>query len=181
MKPNTGDLKTKVRGSLIAIIQKDKLNVNVLPNMHSPPLEGNFWGKHGWDVKLATVQEYIRHMGYAEVADWLGSGQRSYSSTFWTLPLSIVNSCNILPSYGSKLSHWLFRLTLVRDLPQEPGKVPRPQTTRQRRQAPTTSQLRRLNSRHNGQWLMQCKRIWCCECSTKMQSNKNTTRVKNAT
>ena len=88
---NRGDLNTKVRGNLTAIIQKDKRNVNILPNMHSPSLGGgwgNFWGKHGKDVKLAIVQEYIRHMGYVEEADWLGSGQRSYSSTFWTLPLS---------------------------------------------------------------------------------------------
>jgi hypothetical protein len=56
--------------------------------MYSPSLEGNFWGKHGRDVKMATIQEYIRYMGYVEEADWLGSGQRSYSSTFWTLLLS---------------------------------------------------------------------------------------------
>jgi hypothetical protein len=47
-----------MKGNLIAIIWKGKQNVNILPNMHSQPLE------HGKDVKLDIIQKYIRHMGY---------------------------------------------------------------------------------------------------------------------
>ena len=85
---NRGNLKTKGRSNLTAIIQTDKRNVNILPNMHSPSLEDNFWEKDERDVKLAIVQEYITHMGYVEEADWLGSWQSSCSSTFSTLALS---------------------------------------------------------------------------------------------
>jgi hypothetical protein len=49
--------------------------------------------------------------------------------------------------------------------------VPPPQTTRQRRQTPSMSKLKRLDSRNNRHWLMQCKRIWCCVCYAK---NKET-------
>jgi hypothetical protein len=44
--------------------------------------------------------------------------------------------------------------------------VPWTQTTRQGRQAPSTTQIQRLDSRHNRHWLMQCKRILCHVCST---------------
>jgi hypothetical protein len=91
---------------------------------------------------------------------------------FHLLDLTIVNSCNILASYGSKLSHWQFRLTMVRDPPPAPGRVAPPQTTRQRRQAPSMIQVRTLNLRHNRHWLMQRKRIWCCVCSTKKQRTR---------
>ena len=39
-------------------------------------------------------------------------------------------------------------------------------TARQGRQAPSTSQLKRLDTRHNRHWFMQCKRIQCCVWST---------------
>jgi len=42
MKVKSGDLKTKLKGNLRAIVWKDKQNVNILTKMHSPPLEGNF-------------------------------------------------------------------------------------------------------------------------------------------
>ena len=42
---------------------------------------------------------------------------------------------------------------------------------RQGRQAPSISQLKRLDTRHNRHWLMQCKRIRCHVCSAK---NKET-------
>jgi len=105
---NRGYLKTEVRGNLTAIIQKDKWNVNILPNMHSPSLKRNFWGKHGQDVKPAIVQDYIRWLGYVEEADWFGSRQRSYSFTFWTLPLStaVIFSPLMVQNYHTDNSGW---------------------------------------------------------------------------
>jgi hypothetical protein len=43
---------------------------------------------------------------------------------FHFLDLSILNSCILLPSYGSKLSHRNFTLALVRALTEEGGRVP---------------------------------------------------------
>ena len=45
MKVKSGDLKTKLKGNLRAIVWKDKQNVNILTNMHSSPLEGSFCDK----------------------------------------------------------------------------------------------------------------------------------------
>ena len=90
---------------------------------------------------------------------------------FHLLDLTILNSLIILTYCGAKLSHQQFGLTLVRDQIHEARRVPRPQTTRQTKQAPSTSQLQRLDSRLNRHWFMQCKRIQCHMSSAK---NKET-------
>jgi hypothetical protein len=38
-------------------------------NMHSPPLEGNFYGDHGKAMKLAIIQDCNRHMGCVDKSD----------------------------------------------------------------------------------------------------------------
>ena len=62
MKMKRGDLKNKVKSYFTAIIWKDKQNVNILMNMHSPAVEGNFCDKHGKAMKLVIIQEYKRHV-----------------------------------------------------------------------------------------------------------------------
>jgi len=47
MKLKRDDLKTKMKGNMTAIVWKDKLHVNILTNMHSPTMEGNFCDEHG--------------------------------------------------------------------------------------------------------------------------------------
>jgi hypothetical protein len=59
MKLKSSDLKTKLKGNLRAILWKDKQNVNILTNTHSPPLEGNFCDEQGKAVKPAIIQDYI--------------------------------------------------------------------------------------------------------------------------
>ena len=54
---------------------------------------------------------------------------------------------------------------LVRDQMQELGRVPETQTTRQERQAPSISQLNRLDTRHKEHWPLEGKRTGCCACS----------------
>jgi hypothetical protein len=51
------------RGDLIAILWKEKRNVNMLRNMRCPPAEGNFCDEYGKVLKPAIVQDYNRHMG----------------------------------------------------------------------------------------------------------------------
>jgi hypothetical protein len=121
-------------------------------------------------------------MGYVGKSDHV---MNSYTISRWTwkwtkktffhlLDLTILNSTIILASCGSKLSHWQFRLSLVWDLIQEGGRVPRSQAARWRVWAPSKSQLKRLDSRHNRCWLMQCKSFQCLLCSAKI----NETRTK---
>ena len=59
-KMKMGYLKTKVKGNLTAIVWKDKQNVKILTNMHSPPLEGNFCDERGKAVKLAIIHNCNR-------------------------------------------------------------------------------------------------------------------------
>jgi len=55
MKLKRDDLKTKVKCNITAIAWKDKLNVNILTNMHSPTLKCNFCDERGKAVKLAII------------------------------------------------------------------------------------------------------------------------------
>ena len=50
-------------------MRKEKQNVDILTNMHSPPSEGNFCDEQGKAVKPAIVQDYNRHMGYLNKSD----------------------------------------------------------------------------------------------------------------
>jgi hypothetical protein len=59
MQLKRGDLKTKVKGNLTATLWKDKQNVNILTNMHSPLLQGNFCDEHGKALKPAITQDYL--------------------------------------------------------------------------------------------------------------------------
>jgi hypothetical protein len=78
-----------VKGNLTARVWKDKRNVNMLMNMHHPPVEGNFCDEHGNTLKPAVVQDcytlYVgksNHMTNMLSADGCGSGQRNCSFTY---------------------------------------------------------------------------------------------------
>ena len=127
-----GDLKTKVKGDLTAIVWKVEQNVRILANLHSLPSEGNFYDERGKAVKPALIQDYNRHMGYADKFDHM---MNSYSSSRWTwkwtkklffhlMDLTILISFIFLASCGSKLSHRQFGLILLRDLIQQAERVP---------------------------------------------------------
>jgi hypothetical protein len=69
LKLKQGDIKTRVRRNLTAMIWKDKRDVNMLTNMHHPPAEGNFCDEHRNTLKLAIIHAYNRHMGYKNQID----------------------------------------------------------------------------------------------------------------
>jgi len=111
IKLKRGNLKNKVKGNLTATVWKEKWNINVLTNTHSPLLEGNFCDGHRKAVKPAITQDYIyhRHMGYVEKSDCM-SNSNSISRWIWIwtkkmffhlLDLTILNSFIILASCGS--------------------------------------------------------------------------------
>lgn len=54
-KVKHGGIETRVRGDVIAIVQKDKRDVKMLKNIHCPPAEGNFCHEYGYALKPATV------------------------------------------------------------------------------------------------------------------------------
>jgi hypothetical protein len=94
--------KMKLKGNLTAIVWKDKQNVNIQMDIHSPPLEVNFCDKHRKAVKPAIIQDYLDTWDMWKIlttlrnltlsAHRLGNGHRSYSSIFWILPFSTALS-----------------------------------------------------------------------------------------
>jgi hypothetical protein len=77
-----GDLKTRVRGDLTSIVQKDKQNVKMLTNMHHSPAEGNFCDEHGNALRPAIVQDYNGHEGYVDKSDRM-TNSNSISRHIW--------------------------------------------------------------------------------------------------
>jgi hypothetical protein len=90
-----GDILSRTRDDLTAMVWRDKRDVCVLTNMHNPPaIEGNFCDEHGNALKPQIIQDYNQHMGYVDKGDngppvtqsngGHGSGQKNYFSTCWT-------------------------------------------------------------------------------------------------
>jgi hypothetical protein len=88
-----GDIRTRVRGNLTAMVWKDKKNVNMLTNIHHPTAESNVCDEHGNTLKPAVVQDHNKHMEYVDKSDHMtnipsadgpGRGQRNCSFTHWT-------------------------------------------------------------------------------------------------
>jgi len=80
-------------------------------------------------VNLAIIQDCNRHVDKSDhvtniysISRWTWKWTKTLYFLF--LGLTILYSFIILTSCGSKLSHCHFRLTLVRDLIQESGRVP---------------------------------------------------------
>ena len=108
MKLKSGDLKTKVKSSMTAIVWKDKWNVNIMMNMHSPPLDSNFCDEDGKAVKPAIIQDHNRLKGNVDKSVCM-THSYSISRQIWKwtkkilihlLDFTILNSCIILTSCG---------------------------------------------------------------------------------
>jgi hypothetical protein len=151
MKMKCGDIKTKVSSNFTVTVWREKWNVNILTNMHSPPARGKFCDQHGKALKLTIAQDFVTDTWgtWANLTAWWtipladrpGIRQRSYFSVLRTLMFSL--SFIIFASCGSKLSHLLFRLTLERTLLQEMTEMPQPVITRQWRQALSNQQIKK--------------------------------------
>jgi hypothetical protein len=60
LKLKQGDIKTREKGDLTAIVWKDKRNINMFTNMHCSPAEGNLFHKN---KEMST--EFKCSKGYA--------------------------------------------------------------------------------------------------------------------
>jgi len=69
IKAKKGDIVMLVRGNRSIIHWKDKRDVYVLTNMHTPPVEGNFCDESGHAVKPHVTEDYNAHMGYVDKLD----------------------------------------------------------------------------------------------------------------
>jgi len=124
LKMKRGDIVTHVRGSLRAVRWKDRRDVYILTNMHSPPVEGNFTDDSGNAIKPCVAEDYNAYMGFVVKADRMvnsyGIAQRTWK---WTKKLfshltdmTILNAFIIHKSSGGKMTHKSFREVLAWDL-----------------------------------------------------------------
>jgi hypothetical protein len=81
------------------------------------------------------------------------------------LDIAILNSFIILPSCGPKLSHKLFRMTLVRDQIQTSGGASTSDHTT-RKTSPTISQLKDMTQHNNGLWNVREFGVMCVMLKT---------------
>jgi len=66
-----GDIATWVRGNIRAVRWKDRRDMYILTNMHTPPVEGNFTQESGQAIKPCVVEDYNAYMGFVDKSDRL--------------------------------------------------------------------------------------------------------------
>jgi len=181
LKPKTlrlkrGDIRVRTRGDLMAVVWKDQRDVCLVTNIHDPPREGNYHDEHGNAIKLAIVADYSRHMGHVDNADRMANSYKASHRTwkwtkklfFYLLDLAIVNGYILLSSCGwKKISHRDFHLTLIREMLARSGHEPRPSMPVER-PSPASTNIRRMETRHNKHWPGRNPKQWCCRvCSAR--------------
>ena len=96
----------------------------MLTKIHDPQ-EGNFRDEQGNAIKLETVADYDRHMGYVDKGDRMANSYSISCCTwewknklfFHLFDLAILNSYIVLSSYsGKNISHRNFQFTLLRNV-----------------------------------------------------------------
>ena len=169
-----GDIATPVRGTLRAVHWKDRQDVYILTNMHTPPVEGNFTHESGQAIKPRVVEDYSAYMGFVDKSDRMvnsyGIGRRTWKWTkkrfFHLTDMTILNAFLILKSCGGKMMHKHFREILVRELiihSQEQNATV--SGVSRGRPSPTASQLSRLEVKHSQHWPAKGKQRRCRVCS----------------
>ena len=165
-----GSIWVRTWGNLTAIQWMDKWDVCMLTKIHDPQ-EGNFCDEQGNAIKLETVADYDRHMGYVDKGDRMANSYSISCCTwewknklfFHLFDLAILNSYIVLSSYsGKNISHRNFQFTLLRNVLEVAWKerwlqrpIGRP---------PTTSvNIRRLDTSFNKHcWAVVCalQEVW---------------------
>jgi hypothetical protein len=129
-----GDVRSRTRDDLTAILWKDKRDMYVLTNMHNPPPTGNFCDEDGNALKPQIIQDNNQNTGFEDKGDRMTNSysihRRSWKWTkkpfFHFLDMTILNSFLLLTSCGAKMTHRDFRLALVQNLIEDAGSLPRP-------------------------------------------------------
>jgi len=129
LKLKTGDVRMTIRGSLSALVWKDRWEVYMLTNMHSPPAEGNFSDDSNQPVKPYIMEQYNWRMCYVDNSDCMANSFSICWCNFkWTmkpffrlLGLMVLKSWILLSSRGAKYI-WDFRFLMVRNLIEEVDK-----------------------------------------------------------
>lgn len=175
MKLKRGDIVTRVKGNLSVVRWRDKRDVYLLTNMHSPPLEGNFVDESRNAIKPQVVEDYNRHMGYVDKADRMansyGIARRTWKWTkklfFHLLDMTILNSYLLHKSVGGKKTHKAFREELVRNLITEVLGTNASVKPGPGRPTSASTKLSRLEVKYSQHWPSKGSRRRCRVCSSK--------------
>jgi hypothetical protein len=114
-----GDILSRTRDDLTAMVWRDKRDVHLPTNMHHPPANGNLCDQHGNAIKPEIIQDYNRHMGYVDLGDTMTNSYSIQRRTWkWTkklffhlLDMTVLNSFLLLTACGTKITHRNFRLS----------------------------------------------------------------------
>jgi hypothetical protein len=114
MKLEKGDIVARVMGQVSVVRWKDRRDVFVLTNMHSPPVDGNFRDESGnaTSIKPRAIKDYNAHMGFVDKSDRMvnsyGIARRTWKWTkklfFHLLDQAILNAYILHKSCGGKMT-----------------------------------------------------------------------------
>jgi hypothetical protein len=96
--------------------------VFVLTNMHSPPVDGNFWDESGNAIKPRVIENYNAHMGFVDKSNRMinsyGIARRTWKWTkklfFHLLDMTILNVYLLHKSCDGKMTQKIPRSPSVR-------------------------------------------------------------------
>jgi hypothetical protein len=129
---------------------------NILTYMHHLPAEGNFCDEYGNALKPVIVQDYDRHMRYADKSDHMINSysisrhvkmDKKIIFTFWTF--SILNSFFSPHFLWFKIISSKFQTCLGQGPKTRGGRMTQPQTTPQGRPISSSSQPTQLDIQPN--------------------------------
>jgi hypothetical protein len=166
-----GDVHSRTRDDLTAILWKDKRNVYVLTNMYNPPPTGNFCDEDGNALKPQIIQDYNQNMRFVDKGDRMMNSYSIHRQSWkWTknfFPLPRHDYFEQLPPpdiIGAKMTHRDFRLALVRNLIEDAGSLPRPHHPLGRPAGPD-KKVSRLEVNFTNHWPVHSSRVNCRTCS----------------
>jgi len=164
------------RGNQSIVCWKDKRDVCVLTNMHTPPVEGNFCDESGCAVTLHVIEDYNAHMGYVDKSDRMvnsyGIARRTWKWTkklfFHLIDMAILNAFLLHKTCGGKMTHKRFKEVLIRNLIMESHKDNVTASGISRgRPSTSVSQISHLEVKHSQHWPSKGKQHHCCVCAMK--------------
>jgi len=176
MKSKKGGIITQVRGNQSIVRWKDKHDVYVLTNMHTPLVEGNFCDISGHAVKPRVIEDYNAHVGYVDKSDRIvnnyGIARRMWKWTkklfFHLTDKDILNAFLLHKTCGGKMTHKKFWEVLVRNLITESHEQNVTSSGISRgRPSPSVSQISRPEVKHSQHWPSKGKRHRCRVCAMK--------------
>jgi len=99
---------------------KDKRDVYVLTNTHTPPVEGNFCDESGRAVKPSVITNYNAHMGYVDKSDRMANSYGITRTWKWIKKLffhltgmAILNAFLLHKTCGGKMTKRSGRISFV--------------------------------------------------------------------